>query len=217
MPKVNEAYINAKKMEIMDAAFIIFKKKPLYEINMLDVIKQANLSKGGIYRYFSDIDDVIVALINRETSKYDYRKDIEEIINSNHKYESLIKSLFEFLGKHIDENADTIGKIQFELTVLQATQPARAEKILSRLVEYENGKYLINTLHEKIAEGIAIGELKPDLSLEDIYTYIRVYVEGLIKTVVFERCYGNQIRTVDAKKMITLLAQTILGIDGVKR
>lgn len=216
MPKVDQEYINTKKSEILNAAFIIFKKKPLYEINMLDVIKQANLSKGGIYRYFRDIDDIIVALINRETSKYDYRKDIEEIINSSHKYETQIQLLFEFLGKHIDENADTIGKIQFELTVLQTTQPERAEKILSRLIEYENGKYLIDTLHEKIAEGITIGELKPGLSVEDIYTYIRVYVEGLIKIVVSERCYGNQIRTVDAEKMIILLAQTIIGMGSVK-
>lgn len=216
MPKVDQEYINTKKSEILNAAFIIFKKKPLYEINMLDVIKQANLSKGGIYRYFRDIDDIIVALINRETSKYDYRKDIEEIINSSHKYETQIQLLFEFLGKHIDENADTIGKIQFELTVLQTTQPERAEKILSRLIEYENGKYLIDTLHEKIAEGITIGELKPGLSVEDIYTYIRVYVERLIKIVVSERCYGNQIRTVDAEKMIILLAQTIIGMGSVK-
>ena len=34
-------------------------------MTMLDVIKKAGLSKGGIYRYFSDIDDVLVELIGK--------------------------------------------------------------------------------------------------------------------------------------------------------
>lgn len=46
MPKVNEDYINKKKTQILDAAFRMFQQKPLYEITMLDVIKEAGISKG---------------------------------------------------------------------------------------------------------------------------------------------------------------------------
>ncbi|AFS79796.1 transcriptional regulator, TetR family [Gottschalkia acidurici 9a] len=77
---------------------------------MLDIIKQAGLSKGRIYRYFSDINDVIIELINRETCRYDYKSNIDIITNHNNEYEIIIEDLFEFLGKHINESPDISGK-----------------------------------------------------------------------------------------------------------
>lgn len=212
MPKVTEDYINKKRAKIIDAAFMIFQQKPLYEMTMLDVIKQAGLSKGGIYRYFNDIDDVIIELINRETSRCDYKDKIYDIINCNNKYEVIIEELFKLLGKHINKSSDTVGKIEFELTVLAANHPEKAEKISSKLTEHENGQYFINSLFQNIIEGIAIGEFKPSLSVDDIFTYIRVYIEGLVKSVVFERCYGDNRGSVDPERMMLMLSQTILNM-----
>ena len=42
----------------------MLERKSLYELNMLDVVKQAKLSKGGIYLYFSDIDELLIEVIN---------------------------------------------------------------------------------------------------------------------------------------------------------
>lgn len=216
MPKVTKEYINKKKAEIIEAAFVIFKQKPLYEMTMLDVIKQAGLSKGGIYRYFSDIDDVLVELINRETCKNNYKDKIDNIINCNSKDEIVIEELFKLLGKHINESSDIVGKIQFELTVLAANHPKKSEKISARLTEYENGQYLINSLFQKIMEGITKEEFTPELSIEDIFTYIRVYIEGVVKIVVLERCYGSNAGSIDAEKMMSMLSQTILNMLKIK-
>lgn len=212
MPKVTEDYINKKKAKIIDAAFVIFQQKPLYEMTMLDVIKQAGLSKGGIYRYFSDIDDVIVELINRETRRNNYKDNIDDIINCNNNYGSIIEELFKLLGKHINESSDTVCKIQFELTVLLANHPEKVEKISSKLTEHENGQYLINSLFQKIIEGITIGEFKPELPIEDIFNYIRAYIEGVVKIVVLERCYSDNTGSMDAEKMMSMLSQTILNM-----
>jgi AcrR family transcriptional regulator len=212
MPKVTEDYINKKRAEIIDAAFAIFQQKPLYEMTMLDVIRQAGLSKGGIYRYFSDIDDVIIELINRETRKCDYKDKIDNIINCNIKYEAIIEELLKLLGKHINESSDTVGKIQFELTVLAANHPERAEKISSKLTEHKNGQYLINSLFQKIIEGITIGEFKPALLVEDIFAYIRVYIEGLVKIVVLERCNGANTDSMNSEKMLLMLSQTVFSM-----
>jgi len=212
MPKVTEDYIKNKKSEIIDAAFIIFQNKPLYEMTMLDVIKQAGLSKGGIYRYFSDIDHIIVELINRETGKYDYKGTIEKIVKSNDKNEIIIESLLRFLGRHINESSDTIGKFQFELTVLVANHPEKADKISSKLMEQEQGQYLIESLYEKIVGGVTKGEFNPELSVDDIFTYIRVYIEGVVKVVVLERCYGDNEKSIDPEKMMIMLSHTILSM-----
>ena len=64
MPKVTEEYKQQKRKMIIEAALEVLKQKALYELNMLDVVKQAKLSKGGIYLYFSDIDELLVDVIN---------------------------------------------------------------------------------------------------------------------------------------------------------
>ena len=86
MPKVSNAYKEEKNTQILDAALNIFMNKPLYEITMLDVVNKLGASKGGVYRYFTDIDHIIVTLINRETEELDYRADIDRIISTTDSY-----------------------------------------------------------------------------------------------------------------------------------
>lgn len=211
MPKVTQEYFNKKREEIIEAAISVFKEKPLYEINMMDIIKQAGLSKGGIYIYFSDINEIIIEIINRESSKYDYKSDIDNIINKSNSKEDIICGLLTVLGNHIDNDCEVLGKLQFELSILQANDKVRAEKMLSRLTEYENGKYLIDSLLNVISEGLRKEEFKCDTSEEYICDYIRVCIEGLTKVVIFERCYGmNSGRSVKPKEIINALSNNIL-------
>lgn len=212
MPKVSQEYITNKKEKIIDAAFAVFLEKPLYDMTMLDVIKQASLSKGGIYRYFKDIDEVIIELVNRETRKNDYRDVIDGIIMNNDQHTLVIKKLLSFLGNYFDESSDTLGKIQFELTVMVANHPDKAMKIFNRLKEQENGQYLINALFQTISDMLEKGEFTPQMPIEDIFMYIRVYIEGVVKIVVLERCYGDKESITNPVKMMDMLADTVLGM-----
>lgn len=71
MPKVTEAYKQEKRKMIVNTAWEILEQKPLYELNMLEVLKKAGLSKGGIYLYFSDIDELLTETINTIFSSYE--------------------------------------------------------------------------------------------------------------------------------------------------
>ena len=212
MPKVSQEYINNKREKIIDAAFKVFQNKPLYEITMLDVIKQAGLSKGGIYRYFKDIDEVIVELVNRETHTNDYREVIDSIIMDIDQYRIIIKQLLSFLGDYFDKSSNTLGKIQFELTVMAANHPERAIEIVKYLNEQENGQYLMRLLFKSIIDGCKTKEFAPKIPIEDIFTYISVYIEGVVKVVVLERCYASNESSTDPIKMMDMLADTILGM-----
>jgi AcrR family transcriptional regulator len=216
MPKVKAGYIDKKKAQILDAAFIIFQQKPLYEITMLDVIKEAGLSKGGIYRYFSDIDDVIIALINRETAQNNYKHKIDEIITSTDATVGKIEALFTFLGNYIKESPVTIGKIQFELTVLISNHPEKADRFMSNLTEQENGQYLVNALLNKILEGVSRGEFEPIYPLNDIFTYIMTSIDGVVKNVVLERCYGANAGNIDETKIFEIISKSVLYLLGKK-
>lgn len=212
MPKVSQDYINNKRESIIDAAFKIFLEKPLYEMTMLDVIKQAGLSKGGIYRYFKDIDEVIVELVNRESRRNDYRNVIDNIIMENDQYKTVVRELVSFLGKYFDESSRILGKIQFELTVMGANHPQRVHQIINNLNEQENGQYLMSVLFNSIIEGCKTNEFAPQMPIEDIFMYIRVYIEGVVKVVVLERCYGNKEGTTDPLKLMDMLTDSVLGM-----
>jgi len=215
MPKVTEEYIRRKRTEILDAAYTVFQKKPLYEINMLDVITQAGLSKGGIYRYYKDIDYVIVELINREVGKFDFKREIDEVLAREKILFNRIESLINLLGKHINESSRSIGKIQFELTVLQANHPERAQKIVEELEEHTNGQYLITALFDMLEEGIAEDIFTPQMSLTDIFNHIHITIEGLVKIVVLESCYGDKSSNINPEHAMLILNQTLKYMLGV--
>ncbi|MCY6958388.1 TetR/AcrR family transcriptional regulator [Clostridium brassicae] len=216
MPKVNKDYINKKKTQILDAAFRIFQQKPLYEITMLDVIREAGISKGGIYRYFNDIDEVIIALINKKTAQNNYKHKIDQILTSKNTTEGIIEALFTFLGNYINESSSTLGKFQFELTVYLSNHPEKGEKFKSLLTEQENGQYLVGSLFNKIIEGVNKGEFEASFPLHDIFTYITTTIDGVVNKVVLQKCYGANEYSIDVIKIFKIISNSVLHMLAVK-
>ncbi|MFD3449942.1 TetR family transcriptional regulator [Microbacteriaceae bacterium 4G12] len=216
MPKVNEDYIHKKKTQILDAAFVVFQQKPLYEMTMLDVIKEARISKGGIYRYFNDIDEVIIALMNRETAKNHYKHKIDEILASTETTVGTIEALFDFLANYIHNSPATLGKFQFELTVYLANHPEKSEKFKSSLTEQENGQYLMKVLFNEITKGVNKGEFQTVFPLEDIFTYMITTIDGVVHKVVLQRCYRANANRIDVIQIFKMISNSVLHMLGVK-
>ena len=59
----------AKRDQILDGALKIFMEKGFDGASMNDVTRAAGVSKGTIYVYFENKDDLFVALINRERAR----------------------------------------------------------------------------------------------------------------------------------------------------
>jgi len=215
MPKVNEDYIKNKISKILDAALIKFQQKPLYELTMLDVIKEAGISKGGIYRYFSDIDEVMIALINRETFNNNYIDKIDEILISTDTTEGKIEAIFTFLGNYINDSPMLLGKFQFELTVYLSNHPEKEEKFKSSLTEQENGQYLISSLFNLITEGVNRGEFNPAFPLNDLFDYISTTIDGVVNKVVLQNCYGSTAESINVINLFKILSNSVLHMLGI--
>ncbi len=61
MPQVKEAYREARRKQIIDAAYRCFAEKGFQKATMRDICKEANLSVGAVYNYFRGKDDIIAA------------------------------------------------------------------------------------------------------------------------------------------------------------
>lgn len=62
-PKVPKAYLDARRKEIIQAAYRCFVTKGLHNTTMQDIFKASNLSPGAVYNYFSSKEELAVAAL----------------------------------------------------------------------------------------------------------------------------------------------------------
>ena len=219
MPKVSHDYVIKKKKIILEAALSVCKVKPLYEITMRDIIKASGVSQGGIYRYYSDLDEILVAIINQANANADYKDDVDAIIENSEIPKEKLGKLFTFLGEYIKENLSTVGKIHFELTILFANNPERQMKILPNITENESGQYLVERIFNTIHEGISLGSFQPEVALEDLFTFIMTSIDGIVRDVVLQKCYGmfqNEQVHIDEIRLMNTLCKSVQALLGCK-
>ncbi len=62
MPRVSEAHLAARREQILDAARRRFLRNGFHNTSMQDVIAEAGLSVGAVYRYFRSKNEIIAAI-----------------------------------------------------------------------------------------------------------------------------------------------------------
>jgi AcrR family transcriptional regulator len=69
MPKVTEAHLEARKQQITDAAAACFSRKGFHQTTMQDICREAELSPGAVYRYFTSKEQIIAAMVAERRSE----------------------------------------------------------------------------------------------------------------------------------------------------
>ncbi len=62
MPKVSEQYLQARRDQILKAAFTCFARNGFHETTMREICEEAELSPGAVYRYFESKQAIIQAI-----------------------------------------------------------------------------------------------------------------------------------------------------------
>jgi len=69
MAKVTEAHIEARKNQIILAAWDCFARKGYYQTKMLDIAREAGISAGAIYRYYPSKEALLKAISARSLER----------------------------------------------------------------------------------------------------------------------------------------------------
>jgi AcrR family transcriptional regulator len=69
LPKVSEAYLEARRNQILDAAWACFGRGGYHETTMQDICKESGLSYGALYRYFDSKEAILRATSERSQSE----------------------------------------------------------------------------------------------------------------------------------------------------
>lgn len=186
MPKVSKEYFESKRKIILDAALKVFSKKPSYTVSMKDIIKESKLSHGGVYKYYSNIDDIIIALINKNRIAVNPK----DIIKDN--YNNPQKAIFEFLKEfknYFFESHNEYGKIFFELYPMLINDKKKLRKYASKTNFMNQPRYWFKELFIYLNKKTEENYFNPIANLSDIYAQIISMLGGIGDELILAKYY----------------------------
>ncbi|MER7660382.1 MULTISPECIES: helix-turn-helix domain-containing protein [unclassified Streptomyces] len=62
MARVSQEHLDARRRQILDGAARCFARNGFHATSMQDILREADLSAGAVYRYFRGKDEIIVAI-----------------------------------------------------------------------------------------------------------------------------------------------------------
>jgi AcrR family transcriptional regulator len=69
MPKISEDQRQARRDQILAAAWRCFSRRGIHATSMEEIIREANLSAGAVYLYYKSKDELILAAISTYTDE----------------------------------------------------------------------------------------------------------------------------------------------------
>jgi AcrR family transcriptional regulator len=69
MPKISEDQRQARRDQILAAAWRCFSRRGIHATSMEEIIREADLSAGAVYLYYKSKDDLILAAISTYTAE----------------------------------------------------------------------------------------------------------------------------------------------------
>jgi AcrR family transcriptional regulator len=155
-PKVPKAYLDARRAEIIGAAYNCFMEKGFHNTTMQDIYDATKLSPGAVYNYFSSKEDIVAAAV-KEGSKQSLTP-LASLISENPD-ESFIK-YFQFLFATIKQNDITKS---FSVQQDIYSEATRNSKIREAVIKSMNaiGVKLIGPVKRKQRAGFFNTRLDP--------------------------------------------------------
>ena len=94
MPKVNEEYSQARRQQIIDAAYRCFARRGFQKTTMREIYQEAGLSAGAVYHYFESKHEIIAASFD-----FDYQRSAAmfEAVSESDDALSALRDLLRFL------------------------------------------------------------------------------------------------------------------------
>lgn len=220
MPKVTEEYIQNKKKLIIDSAYSLCIEKTVSTVTMQDIIDKTELSQGGIYRFYKDIDEIFRDMLIDIRKRVPIKKKVDEIfecIDKIPQYDISYK-IFDMLADFMEEELMGIEKIDFELSILAMNSPHRINKILSDLPSLGNKEYILKKTMEYFESKVRQGECSPKVCGEELLSYITSAYSGIQMCCIVNNCYkqGPLSELYKPRMQLRTLAKTVNYLLGIE-
>lgn len=184
-----------KRKYILEKARGLFIEKGFRAVSMKDIVEACDISRGGLYLYFSDTDQIFMEVLKLETQEADdlfaekvsedatasdilavfLKEQKKEILGSR---KTLAAAAYEYFFFHKVEKKDNFLRSQFH----------RAVKMMEKLIELgiENGEFAAvdSSLAAKnimyVLEGLKITSLTRGITEDTIDEELEILLQGLL-------------------------------------
>lgn len=188
----NTSRRQAKINAILDSARTVFCRKGFIGVTMKDIIDECGISRGGIYLYFSSVDDVYIAVMNRRlTRKFD---DIRAAVKANTDFDTLFKRYFEEHKQRLMHMENSLLRSMYEYFFTHKSgddhkfQQSQMQKVKE-------------TISEILMLGVRQGKLKGD-NIDNLAEHFMFEIEGLSVLALFggltEECMQRQFSVMES-------------------
>lgn len=203
MPQVSEEYLEKRKRNIARLAQPVFAKKGYYDVSMKDIMEEVNISRGGLYAHFKNIDDVFIS-----TLQYDDSKNAKQLLTIDTE-----KIIFPQLANWIN---NLFFSVQKENTMLVK---AKSEFFLSHDINefpYLKERYeaLKQSIQHCISLGIETGEFKNQRDINSLSELLISMIDGVMLNQYYQYSSNNDITSI-VGLMIVMLKKTLLEKENL--
>ncbi|MFA9559988.1 TetR/AcrR family transcriptional regulator [Evansella sp. AB-rgal1] len=171
-PRVSEEHKDQRQQLILDAAEKVFIQRGYNTTTMQHIIEESGVSRGGIYTYYNNTEDIFLALIQRrDDSSFeesipiseDHRCTWDEVTEMLHDFQVFIEQMPQSLAPALFEYYFTVGWHSHKHIPLLEARYAKAIKMLVALFQ----------------KGVESGEFHPVLPLDSIAWTLTSFFDGL--------------------------------------
>lgn len=239
MPKVTQEYIEQKKKLIVEAAARVCDKKAVCSITMQDVIDESGLSQGGIYRFYQNIDDILIdvlkwtatfSLVDSNHFTENFKKEIEELRSKKGKSQKFQrrKCIYDFIVQICNAFTFVLEKYQYPFFFIHfgfldmiLNYPERAKYIFSNASNpfsfRDCAKFIISELEIEVKDKI----IEPRMPLDSIIEFLRTSFLGINQSTLVDEHYKKNIKeekkySADFKTRFKLIEKSCCYLLGLE-
>ena len=218
MPKVSEEYFEKKRNEILDAAFRVCLKKPITSIVMKDVIEETGFSHGVIYKYYSDLDEVMTDMVVRINSQNRMDGELRDIFEKydTKEWETAIREVCDLLAGNMRKVGRDVLKVSLYCDTLAMSDPERVARIAANLSSEGQSPlvYLVILMTDYLNKVIKKEKLHPAKTVDEIIQFMIVTFHGVQSGFVLSGCLEEeQLRgQYTPETMFSCLADSIISM-----
>lgn len=205
-PRVSEKYKDEKKKTLLSFSRNVFVKKGYLKTSMQDIMDEAKISRGALYSYFKNIDEIFI-----EVLKIDDSKDLSALeFDENKSIWNQLNDWIEDILEDICNIADTLtlAKSEFFVSLNYKNQKENLSYIKDRHIILEK------RIEKIIQMGIDRGEFNPKVSLNSIAIYFISFFDGLMLNKF--NLNMDRIQLEDQIKIFKYSTKVILCLDNNK-
>lgn len=163
-----EAHEISVKENIQKAAWDLFRDKGYANTTVNEIIERAKTSKGGFYYYFHAKDELLNSLYSIFDQEYEkYYATMDKSLNCLLQLKQINQYVSYFIEREVP--AEWLGEL-YRSQLADKTQ----ENFLNP------NRYYIQLLRKIISEGQRRGEIRDDMSTEELSNHILLLERGIL-------------------------------------